>query len=162
MLGFFKKDKELIINSPLNGVVTDLKNVPDKTFTSNIIGEGCAIIPKDGSIHAPMDCSVEIFKTNHLVIFEPKKGLYVVLHFGVGTSLLEGKGFERVVEFQHGKNVKNGEELIKYDLDFIEKNAKSTMTPFIVSHEKVAKVEVLVPEGTEVKVGEPILKVTLK
>ncbi|MGX6591945.1 PTS system, glucose-specific IIA component [Cetobacterium ceti] len=162
MLGFFKKDKEIIVNSPLNGEVTNLNNVPDKTFTSNIIGEGVAIIPEDGSIHAPLDCSVEIFKTNHLLIFEPKKGVYVVLHFGVGTSLLGGEGFERIVEFTHGKNVKSGEELVKYDLDYINKNAKSSITPFIVSNEKVSKVEILVPEGQKVKVGEPLLKITLK
>lgn len=162
MFSFLKKDKEIIVNSPLAGEVTNLNNVPDKTFTSNIIGDGCAIIPKKGSIYSPVDGTVEIFKTNHLAIFEPKKGLYIVLHFGVGTSLLGGKGFERVIEIENGKTVVSGQELIKYDLDYINENAKSSITPFIVSNEKVAKVELLVEEGKTVEVGEPLLKITLK
>lgn len=162
MFNIFKRDKEIIVNSPLAGEVLNLKDVPDKTFTSNIIGEGCAILPEKGSIYSPVDGRVEIFKTNHLLIFEPKKGVYIVLHFGVGTSLLEGKGFEKVIHIENGKSVVSGQELIKYDLDFIKDNAKSIITPLIVSDEKVEKVELLVQEGKKVEVGEPLLKVTLK
>lgn len=162
MFNIFKREKELIINSPLNGKIVGLNEVPDKTFTSNIIGDGCAIIPEAGSIYSPVDGEVEIFKTNHLLIFEPKKGLFVVLHFGVGTSLLGGNGFERVIDTEKTKKVNKGVELVKYDLDYIEKNSKSIITPFIVSNEKVESVEVLVENNKEVKVGEPLLKVILK
>lgn len=162
MFEFLKKNKDIVIYSPLNGEITNLENVPDQTFTSNIIGEGCAIIPEAGSIFAPADCHVEIFKTNHLLIFEPIKGLYVVLHFGVGTSLLKGQGFERVCEIEKSAPVTLGQELVKYNLDFLKENAKSIITPFIVSHEKVQSIELLAPEGYKIKVGDPLIKIHLK
>ncbi|MEI6856610.1 glucose PTS transporter subunit IIA [Psychrilyobacter sp.] len=117
----FKKDKEILVYSPLKGEVIDLNEVPGNVFTSNIIGDGCAIIPEPGEICAPVSSKVEIFKTNHLLIFEPRKGVYIVIHFGVGTSLLEGKGFERIVELSPKKMVEVGEKLVSYDLDYLKK-----------------------------------------
>jgi PTS system glucose-specific IIA component len=158
----FIKNKEITIFSPMKGEILDLKDVPDNVFTSNIIGDGCAIIPEPGSIYAPLSSKVEIFKTNHLLIFEPKKGVYVVIHFGVGTSLLAGKGFERVVELNAKKTVEVGNELIKFDLDYLKENSKSVITPIIVSDDNVDKIELLVKVGEKVEVGTPLMKVFLK
>ncbi len=155
----FKRNKEITVYSPIKGEILDLKDVPDNVFTSNIIGEGCAIIPEPGSIFAPISSKVEIFKTNHLLIFEPKKGVYLVIHFGVGTSLLAGKGFERVVELNAKKTVEVGDQLVKYDLDFLKENAKSVITPIIVSDDNVDHIELLVQPGEKVEVGAPLLKV---
>lgn len=158
----FKKNKEILIYSPLKGEVIDLNEVPDNVFTSNIIGDGCAIIPEPGEIYAPISSKVEIFKTNHLLIFEPKKGVYIVIHFGVGTSLLGGKGFERIVELSPKKMVEMGDKLVSYDLDYLKENAKSIITPIIVSDDNVDHIEMLVKPGEKVEAGAPLMKVTLK
>ncbi|MGB6129851.1 MAG: glucose PTS transporter subunit IIA [Psychrilyobacter sp.] len=158
----FKKNKEILVFSPLKGKVIGLSEVPDNVFTSNIIGDGCAIIPEPGEICAPISSKVEIFKTNHLLIFEPKKGVYIVVHFGVGTSLLEGKGFKRIVELSPKKMVEVGDKLISYDLDYLKENAKSIITPIIVSDDNVDHIELLVKTGEKVEAGAPLMKVTLK
>lgn len=158
----FKKNKEILIYSPFKGEVIDLNEVPDNVFTSNIIGSGCAIIPESGEICAPISSKIEIFKTNHLLIFEPKKGVYIVIHFGVGTSLLGGKGFERIIELSPKKMVEKGDKLVKYDLDYLKENAKSIITPIIVSDDNVDHIELLVEKGKKVETGEPLMKVYLK
>lgn len=158
----FKKNKEILVFSPLKGKVINLSEVPDNVFTSNIIGDGCAIIPEPGEICAPISSKVEIFKTNHLLIFEPKKGVYIVVHFGVGTSLLEGKGFKRIVELSPKKMVEVGDKLVSYDLDYLKENAKSIITPIIVSDDNVDHIELLVKTGEKVEAGAPLMKVTLK
>lgn len=157
-----KKNKEILIYSPLKGEVIDLNKVPDNVFTSNIIGDGCAIIPEPGEICAPISSKVEIFKTNHLLIFEPKKGVYIVIHFGVGTSLLEGKGFERIVKLSPKKMVEVGDKLVSYDLDYLKENAKSIITPIIVSDDNIDHLELLVKAGGKVEIGTPLMKVFLK
>ncbi len=162
LINMFKKNKEILIYSPLKGEVLDLNKVPDNVFTSNIIGDGCAIIPEPGEICAPISSKVEIFKTNHLLIFEPKKGVYIVIHFGVGTSLLEGKGFERVVELSPKKMVERGDKMVNYDLDYLKENAKSISTQIIVSDDNVDNIEMLVQGGEKVEAGAPLMKVVLK
>jgi len=158
----FKHRKEIMVYAPIKGEVMALADVPDNVFTSNIIGEGCAIIPEPGAIFAPISSKVEIFKTNHLLIFEPKKGVYIVIHFGVGTSKLEGKGFERNIELGPKKIVKLGDKLVSYDLDYLKENASSVITPVIVSNEEVKNIEMLVNPGDKIEVGAPLMKVFLK
>ena len=158
----FKRNKEIIVYSPLRGKILGLNDVPDSVFTSNIIGSGCAIIPEPGDIYAPVSSKVEIFKTNHLLIFEPKKGVYIVIHFGVGTSLLGGKGFDRIVELNPKKTVEKGDKLVGYDLEYLKENAKSIITPIIVSDDNIDHLEILVENGDKIEVGEPLMKITLK
>ncbi len=160
-LGIFKRSKEIIINSPLKGEIKRVEDAPHEVFTSNVIGDGCAIEPADGIIHAPVSSKVEIFKTNHLLIFEPKKGVYVVIHFGVGTSPLKGEGFKRLPKGEL-KEVAAGDELVSCDLEFIASKAKSLMTPIIVSNDNIESLELLVKPGDLVEVGTPLMKVKVK
>ncbi len=156
-----KKDKEIIIYSPLEGVVKRLEDAPDLFFTSHIIGEGCAIEPVIGIIYAPVSSKVKIFKTNHLLIFEPRRGVHIVIHFGIGTSLLKGKGFTRILK-EEDKEVSVGDELITCDLSYIRGKAKSTMTPIIVSDENIASLELLAEYEEVIEVGAPLMKISLK
>jgi len=160
-LGIFKRSKEIIINSPLKGEIKNVDDAPHQVFTSHVIGDGCAIEPTDGIIHAPVSSKVEIFKTNHLLIFEPKKGVYVVIHFGVGTSLLKGEGFTRLPKGEL-KEVAAGDELVSCDLEYIGSKAKSLMTPIIVSNDNIESLELLVKPGDIVEVGTPLMKVKVK
>ncbi|GLI56658.1 PTS glucose transporter subunit IIA [Propionigenium maris DSM 9537] len=163
LFDFFKKKKEeenwINIYSPLNGKVIPLEEVPDEAFAGRMIGDGCAIDPNEGSIHAIADAEIDIFETNHAVSFETKDELEMIVHFGIDTVALGGQGFERVGEA--GTEVSKGDELVKYDLAYISKNAKSTMTPVIINNmDDVEKLEV-VATG-DVSVGDLLMRVKLK
>ena len=102
---------------------------------------------------------MNIFPTNHALIFETVDGLEMIVHFGIDTVKLDGKGFQKLRE---AGTIKIGDEIIKYDLDQISSGVPSTRSPIIINNmEKVEKIEVL-SLSKIVKIGEPIMKVTLK
>ena len=158
---FKKKEKTIVtIYSPMNGKVIELKEVPDEAFAQKMVGDGCAIEPDRGIICSPIDGQLmNIFPTNHAIIFETIDGLEMIIHFGIDTVKLDGKGFQKLRE---PGPIKIGDEIIKYDLDDIKDGVPSTRSPIIINNmEKVEKIEVL-SLGKIVKIGEPIMKITLK
>ena len=158
---FKKKEKTVVtIYSPMNGKVIELKEVPDEAFAQKMVGDGCAIEPDKGVICSPIDGQLmNIFPTNHAIIFETIDGLEMIIHFGIDTVKLDGKGFQKLRE---PGPIKVGDEIVKYNLDEIKDNVPSTRSPIIINNmEKVEKIEVL-SLGKIVKIGEPIMKVTLK
>ena len=158
---FKKKEKTIVtIYSPMNGKVIELKEVPDEAFAQKMVGDGCAIEPDKGVICSPIDGQLmNIFPTSHAIIFETIDGLEMIVHFGIDTVKLEGKGFQKLRE---PGSIKIGDEIVKYNLDEIKDGVPSTRSPIIINNmEKVEKIEVL-SLGKIVKIGEPIMKVTLK
>ena len=158
---FKKKEKTIVtIYSPMNGKVIELKEVPDEAFAQKMVGDGCAIEPDKGIICSPIEGQLmNIFPTNHAIIFETIDGLEMIIHFGIDTVKLDGKGFQKLRE---PGPIKIGDEIIKYDLDDIKDGVPSTRSPIIINNmEKVEKIEVL-SLGKIVKIGEPIMKITLK
>ena len=158
---FKKKEKTIVtIYSPMNGKVIELKEVPDEAFAQKMVGDGCAIEPDRGIICSPIDGQLmNIFPTNHAIIFETIDGLEMIVHFGIDTVKLDGKGFQKLRE---PGPIKVGDEIVKYNLDEIKDGVPSTRSPIIINNmEKVEKIEVL-SLGKLVKIGEPIMKVTLK
>ena len=158
---FKKKEKTIVtIYSPMNGKVIELKEVPDEAFAQKMVGDGCAIEPDRGIICSPIDGQLmNIFPTSHAIIFETIDGLEMIVHFGIDTVKLEGKGFQKLRE---PGSIKIGDEIVKYNLDEIKDGVPSTRSPIIINNmEKVEKIEVL-SLGKIVKIGEPIMKVTLK
>ena len=158
---FKKKEKTVVtIYSPMNGKVIELKEVPDEAFAQKMVGDGCAIEPDKGIICSPIDGQLmNIFPTNHAIIFETIDGLEMIVHFGIDTVKLDGKGFQKLRE---PGPIKVGDEIVKYNLDEIKDGVPSTRSPIIINNmEKVEKIEIL-SLGKVVKIGEPIMKVTLK
>ena len=158
---FKKKEKTIVtIYSPMNGKVIELKEVPDEAFAQKMVGDGCAIEPDKGIICSPIDGQLmNIFPTNHAIIFETIDGLEMIIHFGIDTVKLDGKGFQKLRE---PGPIKIGDEIVKYDLDDIKDGVPSTRSPIIINNmEKVEKIEVL-SLGKVIKIGEPIMKITLK
>ena len=158
---FKKKEKTIVtIYSPINGKVIELKEVPDEAFAQKMVGDGCAIEPDKGIICSPIDGQLmNIFPTNHALIFETIDGLEMIVHFGIDTVKLDGKGFQKLRE---PGPIKIGDEIVKYNLDEIKDGVPSTRSPIIINNmEKVEKIEIL-SLGKVVKIGEPIMKVTLK
>ena len=163
LFDFFKKkkveDELFVIASPLNGTIIPIEEIPDEAFATKIIGDGVGIDPTGDTIYAPCDADdISIFDTNNAISFETSNGLELIVHFGIDTVKLEGKGFTRLVE--DGASVKKGDALIKFDLAYVKANAKSHKTPVIISNMDV--VEELVRSSGAIKAGEPLMKVKVK
>ena len=162
LFDIFKKKEKIVVTiySPVNGKVIELKEVPDEAFAQKMVGDGCAIEPDKGVICSPIEGQLmNIFPTNHAIIFETIDGLEMIVHFGIDTVKLDGKGFQKLRE---PGPIKIGDEIVKYNLDEIKDGVPSTRSPIIINNmEKVEKIEIL-SLGKVVKIGEPIMKVTLK
>ena len=143
-MGFFdflKGNKETSVKefegkvlAPISGNILPLNQVPDEVFAQKMVGDGIAIEPtSSGTMLSPADGRVEkIFDTNHAFSIVTDSGIELFVHFGIDTVQLEGKGFERLVE--EGKTVKRGTPIIKYDYEFLKANAKTVITPVIISN----------------------------
>ena len=122
-----------VILSLTNGEILELSEVPDEVFSSKLMGDGFAIKSNDGVICSPVDGTVEvIFPTKHAIIVKSSEGREILIHMGIETVKLEGKGFELFVEV--GSEVKAGDKLANMDLEYIEANATSTITPVIITN----------------------------
>ncbi|STS89178.1 PTS system N-acetylglucosamine-specific transporter subunit IIA [Klebsiella variicola] len=110
--------------SPITGDVVALEQVPDEAFASKAVGDGIAVKPTSNIVVAPAAGTVvKIFNTNHAFCLETNNGAEIVVHMGIDTVALEGKGFKRLVE--EGTDVKAGEPILEMDLDFLNANARS-------------------------------------
>jgi PTS system glucose-specific IIA component len=137
MFGFLKR-KVREIKSPVDGQVVILESVDDEVFSQKMVGDGIAIIPVTGSFTAPIDGKVtKIFSTNHAYSIKNDKDLEVMVHIGLETVALEGRGFTRVA--QEGQEVKAGDVIIEADLAYIREHAKNIVTPIIISDESDVK-----------------------
>lgn len=149
------------IYSPFSGTILDLSEIPDAGFASGVLGEGVGLEPNNKSNIICAPCATDeigIFDTKHAVTLETKEGLELIVHFGIDTVQLDGKGFEQLVENE--SPVKQGDELVKFDYDFINKNAKSVRTPVLIANMEV--VESIERMTGEVKSGDLLMKVKLK
>lgn len=114
--------------SPITGDVVALEQVPDEAFASKAVGDGIAVKPTSNIVVAPAAGTVvKIFNTNHAFCLETNNGAEIVVHMGIDTVALEGKGFKRLVE--EGTDVKAGEPILEMDLDFLNANARSMISP---------------------------------
>ena len=118
------------LKSPVNGKVIPLTEVADETFASEMLGTTVAVEPEDGKIVAPCDAEVlNVFDTGHAVCLTTQSGGELLIHVGVDTVKLEGKGFTKKVS--DGTKVKAGDVLIEADLDTI-RNAGYPATTMVI------------------------------
>lgn len=119
--------------APVTGEVVALDQVPDEAFASKAVGDGLAIRPTDNIVVSPADGTVvKIFNTNHAFCLETDKGAEIVVHMGIDTVALEGQGFKRLVE--EGAEVKAGQPILELELDYLNANARSMISPVVVSN----------------------------
>lgn len=119
--------------APVSGEVVALDDVPDEAFASKAVGDGLAIKPSDKWVVAPIAGTlVKIFNTNHAFCLETDNGVEIVVHMGLDTVALEGKGFSRLVE--EGASVVAGQRVLEMDLEFLNANARSMVSPVVVSN----------------------------
>ena len=146
-----------IVYSPVTGIAADLSTAPDEGFAEGMMGEGAVVTPKDPVICAPEDGEVEfIFYTKHAIGFQTDTDLPMLLHIGIDTVKLEGKGFEILVE--QGQHVKKGEPLMKIDIPYLTENAPSLCSPILCTEIEDDQRVRLLANG-EIKAGEPLFAV---
>ena len=149
--------KTAIIYSPVNGIAADLSTAPDEGFAGKMMGDGAVVTPTEGTVYAPADGEVEfIFDTKHAIGFQTDSGIPMLLHMGIDTVKLEGKGFEILVT--EGQKVKKGEPMMKLDLEFLTANAPSITSPILDTEVEDNQRIRLLANG-EIKAGEPLFAV---
>ncbi|RSK26493.1 PTS glucose transporter subunit IICBA [Bacillus sp. HMF5848] len=118
---------------PIEGEVISITDVPDQVFSQKMMGDGFAIKPTNGVVVSPVEGKIlNVFPTKHAIGLESSNGTEILIHFGIDTVKLEGKGFTSFVK--EGDVVKQGQKLLEVDLSYVEKHAPSTITPIIFTN----------------------------
>jgi multiphosphoryl transfer protein len=124
---------EIIITAPIEGWLSGLEAVPDPVFAGRILGDGIAIDPVGDRVVAPFDGTItSIQSTGHAVAVTSDDGVELLIHVGVDTVALAGRGFTPCVKA--GDQVRRGDTLIRLDLDLIVVEAKAAITPVILTN----------------------------
>lgn len=146
-----------IVHAPLTGEVTPLSEVPDQVFSEKMMGDGIAIKPSQGEVRAPFNGKVQmIFPTKHAIGLVSDSGLELLIHIGLDTVKLTGEGFTLHVE--EGQEVKQGDLLINFDLDYIRNHAKSDITPIIVTQGNITNLDFKQGEHGNISFGDQLFE----
>jgi sugar PTS system EIIA component len=149
------KEKEKLV-APLSGKVVKLEDVPDPVFNQKMMGEGIAIEPNKGEVVSPVNGKVvQIPDSLHAIGLESEQGTEILIHIGLETVTLKGKGFTANVRV--GDQVTVGQSLLSFDLDFIREHANSTITPMVITNSNTLNKKITVVEETDAKAGETVL-----
>ena len=155
---------EIKILSPLNGKAIPIEQVPDDVFAEKIMGDGAAVMPTDGAIYSPVDGTVAtVAETLHAYGFTSEDGVELLVHFGLETVALGGKGFTSHV--QEGDKVKAGQLVAEADMEFLKAQGINTVTPVVIcdgaddeelefTYGEVKAGDVLVKSGAAASAGE--------
>lgn len=126
-------DTNIKIFSPLSGELIALSEVEDEVFASGAMGNGIAILPSEGRVVAPADAEVTLlFPTKHAIGLKTIDGAEILIHVGMDTVTLNGKGFESHVSV--GDKVQKGQTLLTFDIEEIKKAGLTTVTPIIITN----------------------------
>ena len=145
-----------LLYAPVTGRIRALTRIKDPVFASEVLGKGCAIEPSCGEVVAPADGIVKkIAKTHHAVSLLCDNGLEVLIHVGMDTVELKGKGYELFV--QAGDHVQKGQLLFRFDLQAIAAAGYTLTTPVIVTNSnRFARIEPLL--SGRVTAGQQLLR----
>ena len=144
-------ESSMEILSPANGDLLELSEVPDDVFSQKLMGEGFAVESADGDIYAPVSGEIGmIFPTKHAIIIATEDGIEVLIHMGIDTVKMDGRGFELFCEM--GQKVKAGDKLAHMDKAVFQAEGYPTVTPVIFTNLDASKKIDLV-EG-QVKAGD--------
>ena len=151
---------DLSVSSPLAGTVVPLEQVKDESFAKGMLGPGIGIEPADGLVVAPFDGKVTVaFPTGHAYGLKSASGVQVLIHVGMDTVKLDGKGFTpRVAK---GDIVRRGDVLAEVDLDVIRAAGYETITPVVVTNKKKLGPVTPVASG-QIQRGDQLLEVAPK
>lgn len=147
----------LEIASPIKGAVLKLEQVKDDAFASGILGKGAAVLPEEGKVYAPVDGQVTVlFPTLHAIGIKSDEGVEVLIHIGLDTVQLEGRGFEAHIE--QGARVKKGQLLVSFDKELLEREGFCVETPVIITNTQ-DYLDVVETGKQQVEAGQSLLTV---
>ncbi len=149
-----------VLDSPMEGAVVPLAQVPDPGFASGAVGAGVAVDPSVGKLVSPGDAKVLMtFPTGHAIGLKMDSGIELLVHIGIDTVNMEGKGFKVLVK--KGDVVTKGDPLVEFDIDAINAAGYSPITPVLVTnHKKFGNIDARA-DGN-VTFGDALLKVSAK
>lgn len=137
------------MGSPVKGRTIPLSQVKDEAFASAAMGDGLAILPSEGKIYAPLDGTAEaVFPTGHAVGLVTEAGREILIHIGIDTVQLDGKGFQAHVK--QGDRVKKGDLLVEFDPELIRKEGYDPTVIYIITDmDQVTNLEVRTNQNIE-------------
>lgn len=137
MFGFFKKRDEMV--APVTGNALPLSECSDLIFAEKNLGDGIVLIPDKKEIYAPVDgIVIQTVDTLHAICIEGRGGIELLIHLGIGTAELNGKGLKLFVEL--GSIIEKGDKIGEMDIDFIKNEGYSTEVPMIFLNEDSFKI----------------------
>lgn len=152
MFGLFKKEEFKVV-SPADGTLVPIDQVPDPTFSMKLMGDGFAVKPANGTICSPISGNiVTVFPTGHAVGIKNKDGVECLIHIGLDTVNLNGKGFKTLVG--QGDKVKAGQALVQVDKEALENEGYNLITMVIMTGGYDKPIQI---EGKSCTAGEKIL-----
>lgn len=155
------KDLQTVnIKSAVNGKLIKMKDINDSVFSAGVVGEAFGGISDDGLCYSPVNGKITtIFQTKHALGIQTEEGVEVLIHVGIDSVNLEGKGFELFVK--EGDNVKEGQKLLSYSKELFKEKGIDETTIVVVSNvDDLEKVE-MVCNDHEVKIGTTIMEVAV-
>ena len=152
-----KSDIVSTFKSPVSGITKNLNEIEDKAFASGAMGEGFAVELTDGKVIAPFDGEVMVcFPTGHAYGLKSTDGTEILIHIGMDTVQLDGKGFD--VKVEAGQKIKQGDVLVQVDFDYVKSQGKPLTTPIVFtdgSHIELLK------KNSNISIGDDdIIKIT--
>ncbi|GAA0077433.1 beta-glucoside-specific PTS transporter subunit IIABC [Clostridium sp. CTA-5] len=150
---------KVVIGSPLKGEAVKLNNIEDEAFSSGVLGHGIAIIPSEGKVVAPIAGEVTtLFPSLHAIGITAESGVEILIHIGLDTVQLEGKGFKAHVK--QGDKITKGQPLVDFDIDLIKEAGYSVVTPIVVTNMS-EYLEVIETENKNIERGSNLITVIL-
>lgn len=144
--------------SPLSGQILPLEKVNDATFSKKMLGEGVAIIPKDGKVYAPFDGAItSLFPTKHAIGLTSDEGVELLIHFGLETVELKGRGF--VSHVSDGEKVEKGQLMLEVDVEMLVAEGYDIVTPVVVTNTQEYLDVLLLSTKEEVNYADDLLAV---
>lgn len=120
-----------VIHAPVTGEAIPLETVGDEAFSRGLLGDGIAIVPREGKILAPFDGRISVaMEWGYAYCFADGKGLEVLVHVGQDSLTLKGEGFRSHVK--PGDPVKQGDLVAEVDLKLLEERGISAITPVVI------------------------------
>lgn len=127
-----KKHKNTIL-APQTGKIIPITEVPDKVFSGKVLGDGVGLVPSENKVVAPVDGTiVQVAETLHAICIESDSGAEIIIHLGIDTVELKGKGF--TCHVKDGQHVSAGDLLMDMDISFIKNAGYNVTTPCIITN----------------------------
>jgi glucose-specific phosphotransferase system IIA component len=151
----------VMFNSPMQGRMIALDEVPDPIFAKGIVGKGIAFIPERGELVSPVAGRImHVYPSMHALGITTAEGLDVLLHIGIDTANLQGKWFTAHVK--EGDEVAVGQLLIKFNLQKVKQYGKSLATPMLITNPERVKSWSFAPFKAVKKGQNAVMSVVMK